>query len=206
MFISPFAKQCILRLKIFYWRKYVFCQHGLVLYWQVISRHQLLIKLINASIITSTGIDVNASKGETLLGGGALPLWESVGMCRGFASHFRQLDDLFAPQNLTMSTILFRSCWVPFWTSSSTPLLIFTRSATPPNRQQPFDHQGLFWSRKRSFLCVFLKWFFFGGCQHFLVGPHSLANQHGSIRTEPSGHILIKQETGQNWGRKTVGN
>ena len=46
--------------------------------------------------------------------GGALPLWESVGMRRGFAPHFRQLDDLFAPLNLTMSTILFRSCWVPF--------------------------------------------------------------------------------------------
>ena len=47
-------------------------------------------------------------------GGGALPLWESVGMRRGFAPHFRHLDDLFAPKNLTMSTILFRSCWVPF--------------------------------------------------------------------------------------------
>ena len=40
-------------------------ENELVLYWQVISRHQLL---INASIISSTGIDVNASKGETLLG------------------------------------------------------------------------------------------------------------------------------------------
>ena len=47
-------------------------------------------------------------------GVGALPLWESVGMRRSFAPHFRHLDDLFAPQNLTMSTILFRSCWVPF--------------------------------------------------------------------------------------------
>ena len=28
--------------------------------------------------------------------GGALPLWESVGMRRGFAPHFRHLDDLFA--------------------------------------------------------------------------------------------------------------
>ena len=47
--------------------------------------------------------------------GGAFPLWESVGMCRDFAPHFRHLaDNLFAPQNLTMSTILFRSCWVPF--------------------------------------------------------------------------------------------
>ena len=43
----------------------MFSQHGLVLYGQVISRHQLL---NNASIISSTGIDVNASKGETLLG------------------------------------------------------------------------------------------------------------------------------------------
>ena len=49
------------------------------------------------------------------LPGGALPLWESVGMRRGFAPHFRHLDDLFALQNLTMSAILFRSCWVPFW-------------------------------------------------------------------------------------------
>ena len=61
-----------------------------------------------------------------------LPLRESVGMRRGFAPHFRHLDDLFAPQNLTMSTISFRSCWVPFWTSSRAPLLIFTRSAPPP--------------------------------------------------------------------------
>ena len=28
--------------------------------------------------------------------------------------HFWHLDDLFALANLTMSTILFRSCWVPF--------------------------------------------------------------------------------------------
>ena len=35
-------------------------------------------------------------------------------MRRGFAPHFRHLDDLFAPQNLSLSTILFRSCWVPF--------------------------------------------------------------------------------------------
>ena len=46
---------------------------------------------------------------------GTLPLWESVGMRRGFAPHFRHLDDLFAPKNLTMSTILFRSCWVPYF-------------------------------------------------------------------------------------------
>ena len=64
-------------------------------------------------------------------GGGALPLRESVGMRRGFAPHFRHLDDLFAPQNLTMCTISFRSCWVPFWTSSRAPLLIFTRSGPP---------------------------------------------------------------------------
>ena len=44
----------------------------------------------------------------------------SVGMRRGFAPHFRHLDDLFAPnmcvpgEALTLSTILFRSCWVPF--------------------------------------------------------------------------------------------
>ena len=49
--------------------------------------------------------------------GGALPIWESVGMRRGFAPpHFRHLDDPPPPPppNLTLSTILFRSCWVPF--------------------------------------------------------------------------------------------
>ena len=35
-------------------------------------------------------------------------------MRRGFAPHFRHVDDLFAPQNLTMPTISFRSCWFPF--------------------------------------------------------------------------------------------
>ena len=52
---------------------------------------------------------------EPLVGGwGALPLWESVGMRHGFAPHFRHLDDLFAPQNLTMSTIFTRG---QFWPS-----------------------------------------------------------------------------------------
>ena len=31
-----------------------------------------------------------------------------------FCPHFRHLDDLFARQNLIMSTILFTSCWVQF--------------------------------------------------------------------------------------------
>ena len=62
--------------------------------------------------------------------GGALPLWESVGMRRGFAPHFRHLDDLFAPQNLTMSTISFRSCWVPF---RSPTFSACRRSFCPPN-------------------------------------------------------------------------
>ena len=62
--------------------------------------------------------------------GGALPLWESVGMRRGFAPHFRHLDDLFAPQNLTMSTILFRSCWVPF---RNPPFSACRRSLCPQN-------------------------------------------------------------------------
>ena len=35
-------------------------------------------------------------------------------MRRGFAPHFRYLDDLFAPLNLALCIILFRSCWVPF--------------------------------------------------------------------------------------------
>ena len=63
-------------------------------------------------------------------GGGALPLWESVGMRPGYAPHFRQLDDLFAPLNLTMSTILFRSCWVPF---RNPPFSACRRSFCPQN-------------------------------------------------------------------------
>ena len=94
--------------------------------------------------------------------GGPLPLWESVGKRRGFAPHFRHLDDLFCPPKfdhvyhfiqislgliskaphfqyvddlfapkLSKSIVLFRSCWVPFWTSSGAPLLILTRSAPP---------------------------------------------------------------------------
>ena len=63
-------------------------------------------------------------------GGGALPLWESVGMRRGFAPHFWHLDDLFAPQNFTISTILFRSCWVPF---RSPTFSACRRSFCPPN-------------------------------------------------------------------------
>ena len=51
-------------------------------------------------------------------------------MRRGFAPHFRHLDDLFAPQNLTMSTILFRSCWVPF---RNPPFSACRRSFCPKN-------------------------------------------------------------------------
>ena len=61
---------------------------------------------------------------------GGLPLWESVGMRHGFAPHFRHLDDLFAPQNLTMTTILFRSCWIPF---RSPTFSACRRSFCPPN-------------------------------------------------------------------------
>ena len=64
----------------------------------------------------------------------ALPLWESVGMRRGFAPHFRHLDDLFAPQNLTMSTILLRSCWVPF---RSPTFSACKRSFCPPPPPPP---------------------------------------------------------------------
>ena len=63
-------------------------------------------------------------------GGGALPLWESVGMPRGFAPHFRHLDDLIAPQNVTLSSILFRSCWVSF---QSPPFSACRRSFCPSN-------------------------------------------------------------------------
>ena len=51
-------------------------------------------------------------------------------MRRGFAHHFRHLDDLFAPKNLTLSTILFRSCWVPF---RSPPFSACRRSFCPQN-------------------------------------------------------------------------
>ena len=51
-------------------------------------------------------------------------------MRRGFAPHFRHLDDLFAPQNLTLCTILFRSCWVPF---RSPPFSACRRSFCPQN-------------------------------------------------------------------------
>ena len=70
------------------------------------------------------------SSSKCLMGGGVLPLWESVGMRHGFAPHFRHLDDLFAPQNLTLSTILFRSCWVQF---RSPPFSACRRSFCPPN-------------------------------------------------------------------------
>ena len=43
------------------------------------------------------------------------------------APHFQHVDDLFAPPKLTKSIISFRSCWVPFWTSNGTALLIFIR-------------------------------------------------------------------------------
>ena len=72
--------------------------------------------------------------------GGPLPLWESVGMRRGFAPHFRHLDDLFAPQNFTMSTILFRSCWVPF---RNPPFSACRRSFCPQNWPNLSFHSDL---------------------------------------------------------------
>ena len=82
------------------------------------------------------------SRGKRFLGGrggGALPLWESVGMRRGFAPHFQYVDDLMPPPQLCKSIVLFRFCWVPFWTSSVVPLMILTRSAPPT---QGFNHVG----------------------------------------------------------------
>ena len=73
-------------------------------------------------------------------GGGALPLWVSVGMRRGFAPHFRHLDDLFAPPNFTMSTILFRSCWVPF---RNPPFSACRRSFCPQNWPNLSFHSDL---------------------------------------------------------------
>ena len=43
----------------------------------------------------------------------------------------------FYPPKLTKSIISFRTCWVPFWTSSDAPLLIFTLSAPPPPPPPP---------------------------------------------------------------------
>ena len=76
--------------------------------------------------------------------GGALPLWESVGMRRGFAPHFRHLHDLFAPQNWTMSTILFRSCWVPFRSPTFSACRL---SFCPPNRPTLLFYSYLVGSR-----------------------------------------------------------
>ena len=46
------------------------------------------------------------------------------------ATHFQRVDDFFPPpKKLTKSIISFRSCWVPFWTSSCAPLLFLTLSA-----------------------------------------------------------------------------
>ena len=73
-------------------------------------------------------------------GGGALPLWESEGMRRGFAPHFQHLDDLFAPPNLTLSTILFRSCWVQF---RSPPFSQCRRSFCPQNWLNPSFYSDL---------------------------------------------------------------
>ena len=82
-----------------------------------------------------------------------LPLWESGGMRHGFAPHLRHLVDLFAPHVYHFIQILLGSfskpsifsvqtiflplkidqiyhiiqmLWVPFWTSSRAPLLIFS--------------------------------------------------------------------------------
>ena len=74
--------------------------------------------MLNAVLNHTLGISVNwcdpSSRSSSPQPRGALPLWESVGMQRSFAPHFRHLDDLFVPQNLTLCTILFRSCCVPF--------------------------------------------------------------------------------------------
>ena len=62
-------------------------------------------------------------------GVGALPLWESVGMCCSFAPHFRHLDDLFAPQIwpcLPFHSDLVGSCF------QSPPFSACRRSFCPP--------------------------------------------------------------------------
>ena len=63
-------------------------------------------------------------------GGGGTPSLRVSRYAPRFCPHFRHLDDLFAPPNLTMSTILFRSCWVPF----RSPTFSACRSSfCPPN-------------------------------------------------------------------------
>ena len=89
---------------------------------------------------------------------GALPLWESVGMRHGFAPHFPHLDDLFAPQNLTMSTILFRSCWVPF---RSPTFSACRRSFCPQNWPNLSFYSGLVGSRF-ELRAAHLYWFWPG--------------------------------------------
>ena len=44
------------------------------------------------------------------------------------------------PPKCTKSIILSRSCWVPFWSSSGAPLLIFNRSTPHPNMTFPFRY------------------------------------------------------------------
>ena len=57
----------------------------------------------------------------------------------------------FCPPKLTKSVILFRSYWVPFWTSSGAPLLIFTRSAPPTGPFCIWD-QSSHWKFEMHFL------------------------------------------------------
>ena len=91
--------------------------------------HVIFVIIMGISILVRSHFYIEVVP-SSYLGGGSLPLWESVGMRRGFAPHFRHLDDLFASQNVTLSTILFRSCWVSFW---SPPFSACRRSFCPPN-------------------------------------------------------------------------
>ena len=65
----------------------------------------------------------------------ARPLWESVGICAAVLPTFAASGRSFCPPKFdhiyhffrSKSIVLFRPCWVPFWTGA--PLLILTRSA-----------------------------------------------------------------------------
>ena len=88
-----------------WWHTLQWCHMGILHHWQL------------DCLLNNNKKDIKAPHSWSFCEenpGGTLPLWESVGMRRGFAPHFRHLDDLFAPPNLTLCTILFRSCWVPF--------------------------------------------------------------------------------------------
>ena len=114
-------------------------------------------------------------------------------MRRGFAPHFRHLDDLFAPQNLTLSTILFRSCWVPF---RSPPFSACRRSFCPQNWPNLSFYSDLVGSHF-ELRAVHPYWFWPGvpppGCHHCVCWwPCTLCTlSAGKVMTLYSGIIFV---------------